>query len=283
MLRNNPIPFILAILILVSPFLFSQENPTKDYKIGPKDLLEIFVYGLSEFNNFPARVSEEGNITLPHIGEVEVEGLSQAELEKKLRDLFFNNDLLIDPQVIVNIAEHQSKIVYLDGAVRNPKTYDLIGPQRLMQIITRAGGLTSDAGDKIYIFRTHPDGTTSTLTISIDDLYMKGDADQNIPIQADDSIHVPIDKTVLIYVRGKVRNPGAIQVKMSNIPTLSQAIAAAGGFAERASKGNIKIHTTDEDGLPKIIKVNIKDIEKGKRKDIQLKENDVVIVPESFF
>jgi polysaccharide export outer membrane protein len=283
MLRNHPILSILAILILASSFLFPQASPTKSYKIGPKDVLEIFVYGLPEYNNFPTRVSADGTISLPHLGEVQVEGLSQMELEKKLRDLFFNKDLLQNPQVIVNIAEHMSKVVYVDGAVREPNTYELIGPQRLMQIITRAGGLTPDAGDKIFIFRTYPGGATTTLSISIDDLYMKGDADQNIPIQADDSIHVPIDKIVIVYVRGQVRNPGAIEVKTSNIPTLSQAIAAAGGFAERASKGGIQIHTTDENGAPKIIKVNIKDIEKGKKEDIQLKENDVVIVPESFF
>lgn len=271
------------VLIVISPCLFSQDSTTKDYKIGPKDLLEIFVYGLQEFDNFPARVSEDGNITLPHLGQVPVEGLSDTELEGKLRELFLNNNLLQDPQVIVNIAEYQSKVVYVDGAVRESKPYELIGTQTLMQIITRAGGLTSDAGDKIYVFRTHPDGTRNTLTISIDDLYMKGDADLDIPLQPGDSVHIPIDRPVIIYVRGQVRRPGAIEVKMSNIPTLSQAIAAAGGFDQRASKGSIQIHTKDENGEPKIIKVNIKDIEKGKIEDIQLKENDVVIVPESFF
>ena len=233
-LRRKLIPLIIVILILISPCLFSQISTTKDYIIGPRDLIEIFVYGLTELNNFPTRVSEDGLITLPHLGDVEVNGLSKTELEKKLKELLSEN-ILHDPQVIVFIREHQSKIVYVDGAVGTPGTYELIGPQRLMQIITRAGGLSSEAGDKIFIFRTHPDGTTATLPISIDDLYMRGDADQNIPLLAGDSIHVPIDKTVIIYVRGQVRNPGAIEVKVSNIPTLSQAIAAAGGFAERAS------------------------------------------------
>ena len=281
-LRSKFITLCAVFVILVSPYLIAQEGTTKDYIIGPKDLLEIFVYDLPELNNFPTRVSEDGFITLPLLGEMKADGLSKTDLEKKLRELL-EKDVMHDPQVIVFIREYQSKIVYVDGAVGTSGTFELIGRQTLMQVITRAGGLSSDAGDKIFIFRTHPDGTRTTLSISIDDLYMKGDADQDIPLKAGDSIHVPIDKAVVIYVRGQVRNPGAIEVKASNIPTLSQAIAAAGGFAERASKGNVQIQTKDENGKSMIVKVNVKDIEKGKIEDVQLRENDVVYVPETFF
>jgi polysaccharide export outer membrane protein len=121
------------------------------------------------------------------------------------------------------------------------------------------------------------------LKISIDDLILKGDAMLNIPLQLNDVINIPIDKIVNIYVFGQVRRPGALGVRRSNIPTLLQAIGQAGGFSERASKGKVLIKRIDDDGKEVKIKVNVKSIIKGKRKDIQLLENDVVIVPETFF
>ncbi len=86
-----------------------------------------------------------------------------------------------------------------------------------------------------------------------------------------------------MYVFGQVRNPGALDVRKSNIPTLLQAIAQAGGFSDRASKGGVIIKRKDDEGKEIEIKVNVKDIIKGKKKDVQLKENDVVYVPETIF
>ena len=79
------------------------------------------------------------------------------------------------------------------------------------------------------------------MKISIDDLFLKGDSRLNIPLEPNDIVNIPAEKTVLIYVFGQVRKPGALEVKKSNIPTLLQAIAQAGGFSERASKARVLI------------------------------------------
>ena len=153
-----------------------------------------------------------------------------------------------------------------------------------MQIISQAGGLTTEAGEEIIIMRQRVDGSSHSLKISIDDLFVNGDATLNIPLQPNDIVNVPIDMTVFVYVMGQVRNPGALEVRRSNIPTLLQAIAQAGGFSERASKGRVLIKRIDEKTGREIqMKVNVKSIIKKKKKDIQLKENDVVFVPEKAF
>lgn len=278
---GKAIIFILVYFLVFLPRLLSQEKYFLEYKIGPKDLLEISVFGLDELNT-KVRVSEEGKITLPLIGEVEVEGLTKANLERKLSSLL-GEKYLQNPQVTVFIQEHQSKRVSVLGAVRDPGTYELIGRQTLLQIISQAGGFTPDAGDTVTVMRQYPDGSSNSIEISIEDLIMKGRTDLNVPLQPDDVVYVLVDKTVLVYVTGQVRNPGALEVKKSNMPTLLRAIAQAGGFSERASKGGVIIKRINESGKEKIIKVNVKDIIKGKKKDIQLKENDVVFVPETIF
>ncbi|MBN1225224.1 MAG: polysaccharide biosynthesis/export family protein [Candidatus Aminicenantes bacterium] len=272
---------VAFVLILSVPSLFSQEESRSDYKIGPKDELEISVTGWDEVSK-TVRVSEDGKINLPYLGTIEVEGLTITQLERKLTELL-EQDYIQNPQVTVFISKFLSKIVYVDGAVGNPGTYELRGRQYLMQIITQAGGLTPEAGKEIHVIRHHSDGTSDSLKISIDDLYYKVNSDLNIPLEAGDIINVPFDKVIRVFVMGQVRNPGALEFKSSEMPTLLKAIAAAGGFAERASKGGVTIKRRDETGKEITIKVNANDILKGKKRDIPLQENDVINIPETFF
>ncbi len=277
--------FVTLLIFLVTAFIYSQEilqeNQAREYHIGAKDLLEISVFGLDEMSQ-TVRVSEKGKITLPLLGEIEVEELTKAELERKLGQLL-EKKYLQNPQVTVFIREYQSKKVYILGAVGKPGSYKLLGRQTVLQLISDAGGLVEDAGDEIIVIRQRKDGPSKTLRILIDDLILKGDARLNIPLEPNDIVNIPVDKTVFIYVFGQVRKPGALNVKKLNIPTLLQIIAQAGGFSERASKRRVLIKRIDKDGKEQEIKVNVKDIIRGKKKDIQLKENDVVYVPETIF
>jgi len=273
--------FIIVHLISFSAYLLSLEGGTTDYRIGPKDLLEISVFGLDELNKI-VRVSQDGKISLPLVGEVEVEGITKTELEKKLGQLL-EEKYLQNPQVTVFIRDYQSKRVSVLGAVRNPGPYELLGRQTLLQIISEAGGITNESGKEIIVIREVEDGASASLKISIEDLILKGDARLNIPLQPNDIINIPIDRIVNIYVFGQVKKPGALGVRRSNIPTLLQAIGQAGGFLERASKRKVLIKRIDDDGKEVKIIVNVKSIIKGTRKDIQLLENDVVIVPETIF
>ena len=286
-MRHSTIIFSIFLVLFLSLAVFGQEKEiaSVDYRVGPKDLLEISVFGLDELNKIE-RVSEDGKITLPLLGEIEVKGLTKSELERKLVQLL-EEKYLHNPQVTVFIREYMSKTVSVMGAVRaavqGTYTYELLGRQTLLQIISKAGGLTSEAGDEIIVIRFHEDGTSTSMKISIDDLFIKGDTELNIPLQPDDIINIPVDKVVPVYVFGQVRSPGALQVRRSHLPTLLQAIAQAGGFAERASKGGVLIKRRDENGKEIQIKVNVRDIIKGKKEDIQLIENDVVYVPETIF
>ena len=270
-----------ALMFAFVCFFWGQEKDAVEFKIGAKDLLEISVFGLEELNR-TVRVSEEGKISLPLLGEIQVGGLTKTELEKKLSQLL-EEEYLQNPQVTVFIKEYQSKRVFMLGAVGKPGPYELLGRQTLLHLISQAGGLTNDAGDEIIIIRKLQDGTNTSFRIPIDNLILEGDTELNIPLEPDDIVNIPADKAVFVYIFGQVRNPGALEVKKSNMPTLLRAIAQAGGFTDRASKSGVIIKRIDQEGKETQIKVNVKDIIKGKRKDIPLKENDLVYVPESIF
>lgn len=272
---------LVLILILFQTAAGGQERFTTEYRIGPKDLLEISVFGLEELNK-SVRVSEDGKISLPLLGEVSVDGLTITQVEQKLSGLL-EQKYLHNPQVTVFIREYQSKRVSILGAIKSPGTYQLLGRQTLLQLISHAGGMTGEEGQEIIIIRQLQDGESQSLKISIEDLILKGDPRLNIPLEPGDIVNIPVDKMITLYVFGKVGKPGALQVKKSNIPTLLQAIAQAGGFSERAKKSGVLIKRMEDDGRERKIKVNVKDIIKGKKADIPLEENDIVYVPESIF
>jgi polysaccharide export outer membrane protein len=254
----------------------------KEYRIGPKDLLEIAVFELPELNQ-TVRVSEDGSISLPLVGRVMIEGLTKEELEKKLASLL-EEKYLRQARVSVFIKEYQSKRVSVLGAVGKPGMYELIGSVSLLEMISQAGGLTDQAASELYVLREGENGSQTRLAIDLNDLIIHNNQKLNIPLMPKDVINIPIDQIINVYVFGAVRNPGALQVKQSKKITLLQAIAQAGGTAEGASKSGIVIKRKDnKTGKETNIKVNLGDIIKGKKQDIELQEGDVVYVPESIF
>jgi polysaccharide export outer membrane protein len=92
-----------------------------------------------------------------------------------------------------------------------------------------------------------------------------------------------MDREIRVFVMGRVNTPGPITAKLSEGMTLLQAIAGAGGVAEGGKQTAITITRKNGGGQEQKIKVNLKDILKGKKKDIKLQEGDVIFVPESFW
>jgi len=105
----------------------------------------------------------------------------------------------------------------------------------------------------------------------------------DIPLQPDDVVNVPADRNVTVYILGAVKSPGALEVKLSSLPTLLKAITKAGGFTDRANQRAVRIRRTDDQGVEREIKVNVRDIINGRKKDIPLEPEDVIIVKESIF
>ncbi len=187
-------------------------------------------------------------------------------------------------RVTVFIKEYQANRVAVIGAVGKPGMYELIGRVTLLQMISQAGGLTDRASNDLSVFRVSSDGTEEKIAIDLEDLIINGNQKLDIPLQPNDVVSVPIDQIINVYVFGEVKNPGAVQVKQSKKITVLQAIAQAGGTAEGASKSGVVIKRKDKKTGKEIkIKVNLNDIIKGKKPDIELKEGDVVYVPESIF
>ena len=250
-------------------------------RVGPGDLLELKVFQVDELSQ-TVRVSEDGSMTLPLLGRIIVEGLTQEGVVQKLTGLL-QAKYVKNPQVTIFIKEYKNQQVAVIGAVVKAGNYELVGRKNLLQIISMAGGFSETAGNEIFILREGPDGVTSSVAIDLKDLLVNGNQTLNIPIEPNDVINVPVDREIRVFVMGRVNKPGAIKAKLSEGVTLFQAIADAGGLAEGAKESAITITRKDKAGKEQKIRVNLRDIIKGKKKDVVLQEGDVVYVPESFW
>ncbi len=258
----------------------NQEKIVNEYVIGPRDLLEIKVFESPELDQ-TVRVSEDGSITIPLLGKVTVGGMTKDAVENKIAGLLEVRQYVKNARVSVFIKEYQSNSVSVIGAVKSPGMYELIGKRTLLQIITQAGGFADNAGDSLFVLREVPNGGERSISIDLEDLVIHGDQKLNISLQANDVINVPVDKVIQIFVFGCVKSPGVQSFRLSDKVTLLQAIAKAGGFAEGAKKKAVLIKRKNKDGEEININVNLKDIIKGKKPDIELQKGDVVYVPES--
>jgi polysaccharide export outer membrane protein len=252
-----------------------------DYKIGRQDLLEIKVFDLKELDQ-TVRVADDGSITLPLLGRLQVAGLTKGDLEaliaKLLEERFVRN-----PQVTIFVREYESKKVAVSGAVKKPDTYEMLGERTLLEMLSKAGGLDKDLGKEIIIFRQDEDGSTRRLAVNLDRLVFEADPELNIPVQPGDIIYVPSIERVRIFVSGAVKSPNLYEVPRAEPVTVLKAITLAGGTTDRAAEKRVQVIRTGPGGERKTIQVDLRRIKRGKAEDPILQKDDLVLVPEAFF
>ena len=264
-----------------------EADEVQDYGVGPRDSLSFTVYGEGDLSPDGLIVSQEGYISFPLIGRVHVEGLSTPEIEKKIEALLADG-YIVNPQVTVMVKSFKSKKIFILGAVEKPGVYPLRGQERLLEIISIAGGIQNEkAGKFILIWRQKSRGENGSknsgngrlIKIGLERLLQQGDMNLNVPLINRDVVFVP--QAEYIYIIGEVKKPGSY--KFTENITILETITMAGGFTPIASPNKTRIIRIEE-GEERTIFVRMKDIIKGeKSKDIVLKSGDIVVVPESLF
>lgn len=261
--------FILICCLVLSVFAGIRVS-AQDYLVGEGDVLKVTVYDHEDLTT-TARVSGDGFIDFPLIGHVEVKGLTLAQITDKISSLLADG-YVVNPQITIFIQEFKSKKAFIIGEVKNPGLYVLPGQTTFLALLSEAGGLNKDAGDKAIIKRKAGalDNQEDIITVDLKDLIEKGDTSLDIMIADGDSVYVT--KAGVFYVTGEVKKPDAYKVEDGT--TVLKAITMAGGFSDKASKGKVKI----------VRKVGGKEevLEKVKMDEVVLPD-DVIIVPESFF
>lgn len=289
-----------------------------DYRIGADDLLEISVYGAPDLGG-TVRVSADGSISLPLIGDERAEGLTALDLERQTAGLLAK-EYMNHPQVNVFVKEIQSHTVSVIGAVGKPGVFQIRGPESLVEVLSMAQGLADDAGDRVILMRhgeiadaisprsPHPQPSrvnaaisrgesakpeslandsrnsgldeAEGLQINLKDLLMSRDPSYDVMVYPGDVVKVP--PAGIVYVVGQVRKPGGFLLKTNQNLSVLQALALAEGTTSTSAEKRARIIRTEElNGKREEIPIDLKRILAGKAADPVLQARDILFVPNS--
>jgi polysaccharide biosynthesis/export protein len=246
--------------------------------IGANDLIAISVYGAPELTR-TIRVSAEGLIRLPMLKQkIEARGLMPADLETKIATALSEEEILVDPAVTVTIAEYHSRPISVAGAVRRPVTFQAIGKITLLEALTRAEGLNTDAGSEILISRPSRDGQTPLIErIRVNGLIDAADPALNVLLEGGEEVRVP--QVGRVFVVGNVKKPGAFRIEDGFGMTVMKALALAEGLAPYATK-EAYLYRRGETGSLET-PIDLRRILDRKSPDVTLTANDIFYIPDN--
>ena len=171
-------------------------------------MLDIAVFGNDDLSRIPT-VQTNGSISFPLLGEVQVAGLTLAEVQRKITNLLAK-DYLANPQVEVKVSEFQSQFVSVVGEVNSPGRKPIRGRMRLVDALLESGGFKASASAEVLITRT--DGTFDdgkpSITVRISSsATLQDQINLQLPLKNGDIISA-LPKS-FVTVDGEVNRPGA--------------------------------------------------------------------------
>jgi polysaccharide export outer membrane protein len=165
------------------------EGPSRDYRIGEGDIVQISVWKEPEASVQSAVVRPDGKIAMPLLKEIEIVGLTPKEAEKSIADRL--SKYIPGADVTVVVSNINSKRIYVVGAVKKegpiPYTYRMT----IMQALSEAGGLTDYAKrKKIYVLRAE-NGNPVRLPFDYDSVLKGRRMELNISLLPNDTLVIP--------------------------------------------------------------------------------------------
>jgi polysaccharide biosynthesis/export protein len=270
---------VAAALVLLSILLAGAAPMAQEYTIGPGDMLKITVWGHDDLSKeYP--VTLDGKVPFPLIGAVPAAGLTTSELARRLRDLL-EKDYLVNPQVIVAVKDYLSSKVHVLGEAEKPGLFYLTGPTTLLEILSKAGGLSKSAGKDLVLVRTESGkgggsgvvGSTVLLRLDVRKI-QAGDVKENILLQNGDMMFVP--KASAFFVLGEVNKAGTFALDKET--SVLEAVTLAGGFSGTAAPSGVKVLRRNVEGKQETISIDLSGAV-PRDKNFRLEDGDTVMVP----
>src|SRR5688572_17588509 len=236
--------------------------------VGPGDTVRINVFRNPDLLT-EARVSDQGTIPFPLLGEVKVTGLTPQQIGSRIAQGLSKGKFVVNPEVQVSIASVSSRQVSVLGNVTKPGRYPIDSVnRRVTDFIAAAGGMAASGADTVTVVQTR-NGQETKTDVDLEQMFRNGQLSANMELAPGDTIYV--HRAPMIYVGGEVNKAGAYRLEPHM--TVMQAIALGGGINPRGTERGIQIHRKNGSGVQKI----------GARMTDTVRADDVIYVRESLF
>jgi polysaccharide export outer membrane protein len=237
--------------------------------LGAGDTVRITAFRYPDLTT-EARLSQDGKINVPMIGQVTLQGMTPDQAATHIADRLKSGNYVLHPQIDVAVLEARSRQVSVLGFVTRPGRYMLDGTTaKLTDVLAMAGGLVPEAADTAVVTRTRGDKSES-FNIDVAAIIRGGDTAKDIAVRSGDSVFVP--KAPVVYVYGEVMRGGSFRLEPGM--TVMQAVSVAGGITPRGSERRIKLRRRVSGGEWKETSADPRDT---------VSADDVIYVRESIF
>lgn len=166
---------LLAAVLLFSGQALAQLMPTgssdSTYKLDSGDVVRISVFNQPELSG-DYTLDGDGRFSMPLIGSVEAEGLTPAELEARLVDMY-RPDYLVNPRIFIQVMNYRP--YYLIGEVRGTGAFPYQAGMTYLTAIANAGGFTYRAKkDYVMVIRAD-DPAQEEIRMDVEEKVQPGD------------------------------------------------------------------------------------------------------------
>ena len=255
------------------PYDYAPVDP--DYPIGPGDEIIIYLWGDVELSH-QLTVSREGEIFIPKVGMIYLNGLTLTQAEKKIRNRMSNVYSGIKKQRVmidVSLGKIKRIRVYVHGEVVKPGGYNLSSITTVFHALYYAGGPTAKGTLRnIKLIRNNK----VTEEIDIYDYLTTGDKKGDIRLENDDILLIPpVGRTVSL--QGAVYRPARYELKEGE--NLKKLLDLAGGLLPESFTVNIHVDRKMPNLGSELVDINLEQLLKLKSNDFTLEDGDVITVP----
>jgi polysaccharide export outer membrane protein len=158
------------------------------YVIATGDLLNIRVYTQDAVST-RARVSPDGTVAVPLLGEVTARGLRPSDVARQIQDRL--KPFIVAPSVSITLDEVQPPRVSVVGEVAHAGVYTLPPDAGVLLALALAGGLTEFADkDRIFVVRTHGESKPARIRMTYQSLVRATGRAPALVLQAGDAVVV---------------------------------------------------------------------------------------------
>ncbi len=167
----------------------SEDAPGLSHVIQVGDVLEVLVWKNEELSR-AVKVQPGGRITLPLLNEVDVAGLTTAQLRARLIERLA--EYIPAAEVSVLVKEARGFMVSVMGEVRSPGQYEIQGLRAtVLEALARAGGLSEFASPSgIVVLRTDKAGKSQRIEFDYKGA-LRGEEGTNLTLESGDIVNVP--------------------------------------------------------------------------------------------
>ena len=163
----------------------------ENYILKPSDVISVEVYQEGDLEK-SVRVEGDGSVALALIGKVKVAGMTVAEAQSLITDLY-NRDYIVDPQVSLLVVQFSPKIIHILGSVNSPGVVE-IPPDRNLTLTEAIAGVrrVSLLGKHktITIKRVDADGRARQMEVNFSRIVSDPNV-KDIVLQEGDTVWVP--------------------------------------------------------------------------------------------